>query len=155
MRTSVTIVSDFFFSDNNFSKASWRNRVVVHFFFIKRTREINKLKKRLSNSELITRSTSQWFEDYLIFFSNMLEALFFFFIIIFRLKTVLRYETSSQSQSYFQSKPIYRTFPAFSPLHFVLCIILHGKRGGSMNVDVRSEGKLFTILVSVITWFRV
>ena len=125
------------------------------FFFIKRTREINKLKKRLSNSELITISTSQWFEDYLIFFFEHVRGTFLFFIIIFRLKTVLRYETSSQSQSCFQSKPIYRTFPALSPLHFVLCYILHGKRGGRMNVDVRSEGKLFTILVSVITWFRV
>ena len=154
MRTSVTIVSDFFFFPE-FFKGVMTKSSCSSFFFIKRTREINKLKKRLSNSELITISTSQWFEDYLIFFFEHVRGTFLFFIIIFRLKTVLRYETSSQSQSYFQSKPIHRTFPALSPLHFVLCYILHGKSGGRMNVDVRSEGKLFTILVSVITWFRV
>ena len=58
-------------------------------------------------------------------------------------------------RSYFQPKPIYRTFPALSPLHFVLCIFLRGKRGARMNVDVRSGKRLFAILLSVITWFRV
>ena len=56
-----------FFSDK-FSKASLRDRVVVQFFWIKRTREISKLKKKkqkqkkLSNLELITILT---FENYL------------------------------------------------------------------------------------------
>ena len=56
-----------FFSDK-FSKASRRDRVVVQFFWIKRTREISKLKKnkqkqkKLSNLELITILT---FENYL------------------------------------------------------------------------------------------
>ena len=57
--------------------------------------------KKLSNSELITISTSQWFEDYLetwyCFFFEHFRGTFLFFIIIFRLTTVLRYETSSQS----------------------------------------------------------
>ena len=115
-------------------------------------------KKKLSNLELITILTFEnYLETYNFFFRTF--GRLFFLIIIFRSKTLPRYETieqlifailfSSQANISYISCP----FPSRAPF----CLVHHSPWRKGRNDECRCQvwKKLLTILVSIIRWFRV